>query len=67
MAEAIAARTRGDDYQARVFWLPACRLFQEHSAVEEIGFDDPELRYFDDVSLYGEKVVSRVGLEPTTR
>jgi hypothetical protein len=52
VAEAIAARTRGDDYQARDFWLHACRLFQEHSAVEEIGFDDPELRYFDDVSLY---------------
>jgi hypothetical protein len=52
MTEAIAARTRGDDYQARVFWLNACRLFQEHSAVEEVAFDDPELRYFDDVSLY---------------
>ncbi len=52
MAEAIAARTRGDDYQARVFWLHACRLFQEHSAVEEVAFDDPALQYFDDVSLY---------------
>jgi len=52
MAEAIAARTRGDDYQARVFWLHACRLFQPHSAVEEVAFEDPELRYFDDVSLY---------------
>jgi hypothetical protein len=52
MAEAIAARTRGDDYQARVFWLHACRLFQAHSAVEEIAFEDPGLRYFDDVSLY---------------
>jgi hypothetical protein len=52
MAEAIAARTRGDDYQARVFWLHACRLFQERSAVEEVAFDDPGLHYFDDVSLY---------------
>jgi SMODS-associated and fused to various effectors sensor domain len=52
MTGAIAARTRGDDYQARVFWLHACRLFQEHSAVEEIAYDDPELRYFEDVSLY---------------
>lgn len=52
MTEAIAARTRGDDYQARVFWLHASRLFQAHSAVEEVAFDDPELRYFDDVSLY---------------
>jgi len=52
VTEAIAARTRGDDYQARVFWLHACRLFQTHSIVEEIAFDDPELRYFDDVSLY---------------
>jgi len=57
MTEAIAARTRGDDYQARVFWLKACRLFQEHSVVEEIAFDDPALRYFDDVSLYYKRAV----------
>lgn len=30
MANAVIARNQGDDYQAKYFWLKACRLFQPH-------------------------------------
>ena len=51
MARAIAARTQGDDYQARFFWFEACRLFEPRSVVESISYENPNLKFFDDVSL----------------
>ena len=51
MARAVAARTQGDDYQARFFWFQACRLFERRSVVESIAFDSPSLKFFDDVSV----------------
>ena len=52
MANAIVARMQGDDYQARFFWIEACRLFDPHTKVVQVGYDlDPtrSARAFDDV------------------
>lgn len=57
MVRAVAARTQGDDYQARFFWYQACRLFEPRSVVESISFENPNLRFFDDVSLFYKKAV----------
>lgn len=49
MASAVIARTEGDDYQARFFWLQICRLFQPHTKVIEVGYEVAEAKSFDDV------------------
>ena len=49
MARAIAARTQGDDYQARFFWLQVCRLFEPHTKVTRVGYEVSDARAFDDV------------------
>jgi len=50
--KAIDARIQGDDYQARVFWLHACRLFEQHSKVSRVGYDVDDVKYFDDVVVH---------------
>lgn len=52
MAKAIAARTQGDDYQARWFWYEACRLFLEHTHVERVVYEDENIKSLDDVAVY---------------
>src|SRR6267143_1743952 len=52
MVHAIGARTQGDDYQARVFWLNACRLLMPNSKVIRVVYENPDTRYFDDVAVY---------------
>ncbi len=53
MAMAIAARTAGDDYQARLFWLQACRLLLPRpDGVEQVGFETGGVKAFDDVVTY---------------
>lgn len=52
MAQAIAARMYGDDYQARWFWLNVCRLFQPRSKVERVVFEANNVRSLDDVAVY---------------
>ena len=45
----ISARTHGDDYQARWFWLQACRMFYDRPCVERVGYELALARAFDDV------------------
>lgn len=49
MAGAIVARTRGDDYQARLFWLQVCRLFKPNTKVERVIYEHNAAKAFDDV------------------
>lgn len=49
MANSIIARNQGDDYQARFFWLSACRLFQPHAKVARVGYELDRIKSFDDV------------------
>jgi len=51
MVKAIDARNQGDDYQSRVFWLQACRLFLPHTKVAKVGYDIEDLKHFDDVAV----------------
>lgn len=52
MAKAVIPRMQGDDYQARFFWLQACRLFEEHSKVLRVGYELDRIRFFDDVAVF---------------
>ena len=52
MASSTTSITSGFDYQARHFWLLACRLFCAHTKVARIGFELDEVRGFDDIVLY---------------
>lgn len=49
MSNAAIPRMQGDDYQARFFWLQACRLFEEHSKVVRVGYELDVIKSFDDV------------------
>ncbi|MCI0392348.1 MAG: SAVED domain-containing protein [Acidobacteria bacterium] len=49
MANAVVARNQGDEYQARFFWLSACRLFQSHTKVVRVGYEIDKIKSFDDV------------------
>lgn len=62
MAKAIAARQQGDEYQARFFWMEACRLFHSTSVVTRIGFEVDGARAFDDVvTFYDHKISNEAG------
>jgi hypothetical protein len=51
--EAIAARLAGDDYQARWFWLQACRLFAAPpAAVLRVAYELALAKAFDDVVTF---------------
>lgn len=52
MAKAIAARTQGDDYQARWFWHVVCRLFLDRTLVERVVYEDQNIKSLDDVAVY---------------
>jgi len=55
MANAVVARIQGDDYQARFFWLTACRLFEDYSKVIRVGYDmdgSGAPKAFDDVVAF---------------
>ena len=52
MVYAIGARTQGDDYQAKMFWLNATRLLLPYSRVVRVVYENPATRYFDDVAVY---------------
>jgi len=49
MPNPVIPRMQGDDYQARFFWLQACRLFQPYSKVCNVGYELRLARAFDDV------------------
>ena len=48
MAQANVARRRGDDFQARLFWLKAASLLDDKSAVEKVSYESGP-RAFDDL------------------
>jgi hypothetical protein len=52
MVYAVGARTQGDDYQARVFWLNACRLLRPKSHVVRVAYENNDTQFFDDVAVY---------------
>jgi hypothetical protein len=45
------ARQQGDDYQARIFWLEACRLFSRYSKVARVAYEFKAIKTFDDVAV----------------
>jgi len=51
LANAISARISGDKYQALFFWLKACDMLLDNSNISTIGFEDPEIKSFDDVVI----------------
>lgn len=52
MAKAVAARMHGDDYQARVFWLNVCRLFEDRSKVSAVEIEAECVKSLDDVAVH---------------
>ncbi len=53
----VTARQQGDVYQARTFWLEACRLFQPHTKVERVGHEIDDVPHFDDVAVIYSKPI----------
>ncbi len=51
MTAAVVARQQGDDYQARIFWLEACRLFSRYSKVARVVYEFKGMKAFDDVAV----------------
>ena len=52
MANAVAARIHGDDYQALVFWQQACRLLRGEDEIDAIEIESEDLKSLDDVVIY---------------
>jgi hypothetical protein len=52
MARAVAARIFGDDYQARFFWLQACRLFDDRTKVVRVQIEAENIKSLDDVAVH---------------
>ena len=48
MARANVARRRGDDFQARLFWLKAAALLDDRSAIERVSYESGP-RAFEDI------------------
>ncbi|HEY1681037.1 MAG TPA: SAVED domain-containing protein [Candidatus Tumulicola sp.] len=46
---AVSARLRGDDFQGRIFWTEAMRMFDRHPRVERVGIEVSSYKHFDDV------------------
>ncbi len=54
MGNPVAARDFGDIYQAMVFWKYAIRMLGD-SDIEQIGYEDGEVKSFDDIVIYYRK------------
>lgn len=52
MANTVLARQAGDDYQAKFFWLHACRLNIPHTCVKQVAWEMNGTFGFDDVVVY---------------
>jgi hypothetical protein len=61
MARAIAARTQGDDYQARWFWFQVCRLFSDRTKVVRVAYEVNNVKSFDDIAVYFDGMVDEEG------
>lgn len=49
MAGSVKALQMGFDYQALIFWLHVCRLFESRSKIDRVGYELDEVKSFDDV------------------
>jgi hypothetical protein len=52
MANSTVPILHGFDYQARWFWLQACRLFSDYQKVIRVGYELDSVKSFDDVAVY---------------
>jgi hypothetical protein len=52
LGRAVAARTQGDDYQARLFCLELCRLFDDRPKVVRVQYEAEDSSHFDDVVVH---------------
>lgn len=52
LSKAVSSRIKGDDYQAYIFWINACRLFREHTKVEKIAYEFDQVKSIDDVAVF---------------
>src|SRR6266545_7120355 len=52
MAKAVVPRMQGDDYQARLFWILACRLFDDRPKVIRVANEKENIKFFDDVAVF---------------
>ena len=60
MAKAIIARRKGDEYQARFFWLKLLEL-RTDDHIESVTFESDEAPFVDDVVVsYGEPIKDRL-------
>lgn len=60
MARAIIARRKGDEYQARFFWLKLLEL-RTDDHIESVTFESDEVPFVDDVVVsYGEPMKDRL-------
>ena len=55
MAQAIAARRRGDDFQARMFWVHALDLLKPDSHVVRVAYETTCPKGFDDILIEYDK------------
>lgn len=62
MTSANIARMQGDDYQARWFWIQACRLFDPASKVVRVATELDNVKSLDDVGVsYREGMLDEAG------
>lgn len=52
MAKAVAARIFGDDYQALVFWLEACKMLIGEDDIECVEIESNDVKSLDDVVVH---------------
>lgn len=55
MANAVAVRDYGDQYQALVFWKYALDLLKKDSDIKNIGYEYDEIKSFDDIVIFYKK------------
>ncbi len=51
MATSIGARHAGENLQALLFFIEACKLLQDYECVKEVGFEVRDAPGFDDISV----------------
>ena len=59
MAKAVAARIFGDDYQALVFWLEACKMLIGEDDIEHVEIESDDVKSLDDVVVHYHDVSTR--------
>jgi hypothetical protein len=52
MANQVAARIEGDDYQSLYFWYHAASMLKENSPIQKIVFEADGIPGCDDVIVY---------------